>query len=187
MKKIITLIIFITLIIIVIFLCNIFKFQNVVLTKIYPKDYSEHVEKYASEYDIDPLLIYAIIKAESNFHPDVKSNSGAIGLMQIMEKTAHEMGDTIGITLTGKESELFEPDINIQLGTAYFNKLLKQYDNNIQLALIAYNAGPGNVEKWIKEGIIKEDGSDIENVPFKETNTYVRKILRNYEIYKDIH
>ena len=86
-----------------------------------------------------------------------------------------------------KEFNLFDEETNIEIGTRYFAKLLKYYDGNYNLAITAYNAGIGNVSEWIKEGIIEKDGSDIENIPFKETNNYVRKILRNYRVYKELY
>ncbi len=76
---------------------------------------------------------------------------------------------------------------NIELGTKYFAKLIKYYEGNYYLAITAYNAGIGTVAKWIEGGIIKKDGSDIENIPYKETNTYVRKILKNYNVYKELY
>lgn len=82
---------------------------------------------------------------------------------------------------------LYDPDKNIMLGTKYFSNLIKQYEGNYMLAITAYNAGIGNVKRWIEKGTIKEDGSDVENIPFKETNTYVRKIVRNYKIYKELY
>lgn len=106
--------------------------------------------------------------------------------MQLMETTAEEHADRISYKYNSKE-DLFQPETNIALGTAYFNYLLSLYDGNINLALTAYNAGIGNVQKWIDEGIIKNDGSDIENIPFAETNNYVRKILRDYKIYKELY
>jgi len=167
-------------------LFNYFNIKEKIYKLIYKTDYSEYVEKYAEEYDIDEMLIYSIIKTESNFQSNVKSQSGAIGLMQIMERTAIETAKELGhddIT----EEKLYQPELNIQIGVKYFAKLLKLYDNNINLSIIAYNAGIGNVDKWRNEGIIKKDGSDIENVPFKETQNYARKIFRDYEIYKKIY
>lgn len=73
------------------------------------------------------------------------------------------------------------------LGTKYYADLLELYDGNALLALTAYNAGIGNVANWIETGVIKNDGTDIENIPFKETNRYVRRILRNYRIYEEIY
>lgn len=83
--------------------------------------------------------------------------------------------------------ELQDVETNIEIGTKYFTKLIKYYDGNYYLAIAAYNAGIGTVAKWIEQGIIKEDGSDIENIPYKETNTYVRKILKNYKVYKELY
>lgn len=156
-----------------------------IMKKIYPLKYSEFVEKYSKEYDIDTYMVYAIIKAESNFNENAKSASDAVGLMQIMEATAIETANKMELNVT--EEDLLDPEINIKIGLKYFTDLLKKYDNNYYLAIIAYNAGIGNVDKWIEDGVIKKDASDVENVPFKETNNYVRKILRDYQIYKDLY
>lgn len=83
--------------------------------------------------------------------------------------------------------DLKNADMNIELGTKYFTKLIKYYGGNYNLAITAYNAGIGTVARWIEEGIIKPDGSDIENIPYKETNNYVRKILKNYKVYKELY
>ena len=152
----------------------------------YPTKYSEYVEKYSEENGIDKYLVYAIIKAESNFDPNVKSDADARGLMQLMEETAVERSNAI----EGTEIEaydLYDPETNIKLGTSYFAYLLGLYDDNMVLAIIAYNAGLGNVEQWIKDGVIKADGSDIENIPYKETENYVRKILRDYQMYLKLY
>lgn len=129
-------------------------------------------------------MIYAIIKAESNFEQDAVSHREARGLMQLMYSTAEDIAGKVNIELN--QENILEPDININLGTKYISMLIQKYDN-INLALAAYNAGSGNVDGWIEKGTLKADGSDIENVPFTETNNYVRKILRDYEIYKNIY
>ena len=179
------LIILITILLLYFILFKVVEIDKIVMKKIYPLKYSQYVEKYAEEYNIDKYLVYAIIKAESNFEEEAKSASNAVGLMQIMESTAMETANKLELNIT--EEYLFEPELNIQLGIRYFTDLLEKYNNNYNLAIIAYNAGIGNVDKWIQEGTIKEDGSDIENVPFKETNNYVRKILRDYEIYQELY
>lgn len=160
--------------------------ETAILKHLYPCKYSEYVEKYAKEYNIDHLLIYSIIKAESNFEPQSTSTSGAKGLMQLMEKTAEEVAENTLIEYKHDET-IYNIETNIMLGTKYFAQLLENYNGNIYLSLAAYNAGMGNVAKWIEQGIIKEDGSDIENIPFKETNQYVRKIIRNYRIYQEVY
>lgn len=179
-------VVFIIILCIVAILFGVFRIQDMVLKMIYPQKYAELVNQYAEENDLDPLLVFAIIKAESNFDEDVISNSGAVGLMQLMESTAQEMADDLAIEIPTKES-LFDPELNIQIGTYYFAYLLGIYEGNIYLSLTAYNAGIGNVNTWIEEGTIREDGSDIENIPYKETNNYVRKIVRDYRIYQDLY
>ena len=181
MKKI--KVIFILIILIVIF-SIIFKGKNIIIKKIYVTQYSDIVEKYSQEYDIDKYLIYACIKAESNFKEDAVSKKDAKGLMQLIDSTASEIAGSIGIEL--KENDIFNPQININLGTKYLSNLLKKY-NSIELALAAYNAGSGNVDNWIKNGILKDDGSNIEDIPYSETKKYVKKILIDYEIYKKIY
>lgn len=186
MKKLIKLLIIITIISLLYFiLFKVIEIDNILMKKLYPIKYSEYVEKYAREYNIDKYMVYAIIKAESNFDEKAKSESNAIGLMQIMETTATERANKMELEIT--EEDLFNPEINIKIGLNYFAYLAEQYNNNYALAIIAYNAGIGNVNKWIENGTIKQDGTDIENVPFKETNNYVRKILRDYEIYKGLY
>lgn len=169
-----------------ILLFGVFKVQNIVLKKIYPIKYSEYVYKYSEEYGVDPLLIFAIIKAESNFNPNVVSSSQAIGLMQLMDTTAEELARKLDVSFT-KKSSLYNPELNIRLGTKYFSDLLKEYNQNTLLALTAYNAGKGTLKRWMEQGTINEDGSNIENIPYKETNNYVRKIVRDYKIYQELY
>lgn len=169
---------------IAIILITIIIFQNVILKIIYPQKYSEYVEKYAKEYQIEEELIYAMIKAESNFEAEAVSNKKALGLMQMLESTAHEVAEKLELEVT--KEEILSPEINICLGTKYLSNLIQKY-GNIELAVASYNAGIGNVDSWIEEGTIKKDGTDIENIPFKETNNYVRKVLRGYQIYKELY
>ncbi len=176
-----------TIICLIIVLIAIIVLMNFdyILKKFYKVEYKEYVEKYSKEYEVDPYLVYAIIKAESKFNEGAISSKGATGLMQIMDKTAKEIAENLvmdyetGVTL-------YNPEKNIKLGIAYYSYLKKIYKVD-SISLAAYNAGSGNVNKWIEEGKIKADGSDIENIPFKETNTYVRKILKDYEIYKKLY
>ena len=173
----------ITLIIICILIICIFEIGTLILKKLYPMEYAEYVSKYSKEYNVDEKWIYALIKAESNFDTNSVSQSGAVGLMQLMETTAEEVASDIGIETVN----LKEPECNIQIGTKYFTDLIKYYEGNYHLAIVAYNAGIGTVAKWISNGIIKEDGSDIENIPYKETNNYIRKVLKNYRTYQELY
>ena len=180
------LLIVIILILIVIVFLGIFK--DKILKIIYPKTFKEYVSIYSEEYNIDENLIYALMKAESNFKSKAVSNRGAIGVMQLMEETALDVAKKakIDIDENNLEQELLKPEVNIKIGTIYIKTLLNQYQN-VEVALAAYNAGIGTVNTWIEEGRIKKDGSDIENIPYKETNPYVRKILRDYKIYEYLY
>lgn len=162
-----------------------FNIEEKVLKILYPIKYEEEIYKYSNELSIDPMLTFAIIKTESNFVEYAESKSGAIGLMQLMENTAEEQAEKLGVNYS--KEILYNPEINLKLGLNYFNTLLDYYNQNYILAFAAYNAGIGNVQNWVKEEIIKEDGSDIENIPFKETNMYVRKVIKTYEIYKELY
>ena len=179
------LLVFFTTILLLFILYKCFNIQKKVLMYLYPIKYEEQVYKYSGELDIDPMLTFSIIKTESNFRENVVSSSGAIGLMQLMEDTAKEQAGKLNIEYS--KEILYNVETNLKIGLSYFNTLLDYYNQNYILAFTAYNAGLGNVQKWINEGIIREDGSDIENIPFKETNMYVRKIIKNYEIYKKLY
>lgn len=177
----------ILMIIVIVFIIAIIDIPTKIQKLIYKKEYSEYVEKYAESYNVDENLVYAVIKAESNFNQNAKSSKDAIGLMQLVESTAKDVSKKVDIQLTDDElkEKLLEPEININLGTKYISILIEKYQN-IEIAVTAYNAGIGTVDNWIEKGVIKADGSDIENIPYKETNNYVRKILRDYKIYTNL-
>lgn len=186
MKNIIkTLLIFLIIIFIFLIIYKALNIEEKILRHLYPIKFEEQVYKYSNELDIDPMLTFAIIKTESNFNEDAISKSGAIGLMQLMESTAKEQARKLNIEY--RKEILYDAEINLKIGLNYFNTLLDYYNQNYILAFAAYNAGLGNVQKWINEGTIKKDGSDIENIPFKETNMYVRKVIKSYEIYKQLY
>ena len=163
-------------------------FKDKLLKILYPKTYSEIISVYAEEYDVEENLIYAVIKAESNFDSNAVSNREAIGLMQIVEETAIDVANQnkIDVDTENITEELLDIDNNINIGTKYLSILLTQY-GNMEIALAAYNAGIGTVNNWIEKQVIQADGSDIENIPYKETNNYVRKILRDYRVYNELY
>lgn len=162
--------------------------KDKILKIIYPKTYKEIVSVYAEKYSVNENIIFSVIKAESNFENSAVSHKDALGLMQIMKETAKDVAQkhNIDIDLNNAEEEILNVQNNINIGTKYLSILLEKYEN-IELSVAAYNAGIGTVDNWIEKGIIKKDGSDIENIPYKETNNYVRKILRNYKVYEELY
>ena len=174
--------------IILILIVFLIVFKNKIQRIFYPKSYEEFVYMYSDEYGVDENLVFAVIKAESNFQEDAVSHKDALGLMQIMKETAEDVARkyNIEIDFNNSEREILNVQNNIKIGTKYLAGLLEKY-KNIEVAVAAYNAGIGTVDNGIEKGIIKSDGSDIENIPYKETNNYVRKILRNYKIYQYLY
>lgn len=166
----------------------VFLFKDNLLKILYPKTYKEVVSVYEEKYNVEQNLIFAVIKAESNFNKNATSNRNAIGLMQVMEETAKDVANRnkIEINSDNLKEELCDVYKNIEIGTCYLSTLIQKYQNK-EVALAAYNAGTGTVDGWIEKGIIQKDGTDIENIPYKETNNYVRKILRDYKIYEDLY
>ena len=174
--------------IILILIVFLIVFKNKIQRIFYPQLHGEFVSMYSDEYGVDENLVFAVIKAESNFQEDAVSHKDALGLMQIMKETAEDVARkyNIEIDFNNSEREILNVQNNIKIGTKYLAVLLEKY-KNIEVAVAAYNAGIGTVDNWIEKEIIKSDGSDIENIPYKETNNYVRKILRNYKIYQDLY
>lgn len=178
----------IVIILLFILMIFVFLFKDNLLKILYPKTYQEVVLVYEEKYNVEENLIFAVIKAESNFNEKAISNRNAIGLMQIMEETAKDVAqkNEIELDFDNLQEELCDVYKNIEIGTCYLSTLIQKYQNK-EVALAAYNAGTGTVDGWIEKGIIQKDGTDIENIPYKETNNYVRKILRDYKIYEDLY
>lgn len=144
---------------------------------LYKIKYKDLVFEYSKEFNVDENLIFAIIKNESNFEKEAISNKNAKGLMQILETTKADIEKQLKL----ENLDLLKVEDNILVGTKYISNLIDKYDD-INLAIIAYNAGQGNVDKWLEEK--KIDKNNLAGIPFKETNMYLRKILRDYKIYK---
>ena len=178
----------IIIILLIFLILFVFLLKDNLLKILYPKTYQEIVSTYQEKYNIEESLIFAVIKAESNFKKDAISNRNARGVMQLMEETAKDVArkNNIKLNTENMEEELCDVEKNIEIGTCYLAMLIQRYENK-EVALAAYNAGIGTVDGWIEKGIIQKDGTDIENIPYKETNNYVRKILRDYKIYEDLY
>lgn len=145
--------------------------------------YISIIEMYSEKYSVDRLLIEAVMKRESNINKNAVSAKGAVGLMQIMPRTAEEIALQLGIGNYNAEM-LKDPEINIMFGTYYLSWLTSYYNNNLILALAAYNAGIGNVDIWYEED--PKVGKCISKIPFKETKRHTRGIVFTYKVYKGV-
>lgn len=172
--------------IITLFILLLFMGINIGLKLVYPLHYTEYIIKYSNEYEIDPHLVAAIINVESNYDVNAKSQKEARGLMQISPNTGKWASGKLNIEDFSLES-LYIPQINIQIGCWYINVLNEEFNGNLKLVLAAYNGGSGNVNKWLKDKQYSIDGENLHNIPFKETDEYVKKVLKNYSMYKKIY
>ena len=154
---------------------------------IYPDDYLSSVQQYAYEYNVPEPLILAVIKAESNFDPRAKSRAGALGLMQMMPSTFLELTSDEHLGENLSEEDLFIPEVSIRYGTYYLSLMHKMFDNNWDNALCAYNAGPGNVTKWLADTEYSDGNGNLTYIPFKETRNYLEKVNKYTETYRNLY
>jgi len=148
----------------------------------FPLAYQSKMIQASKLSQIDTSWLYAIARQESAFSPDAKSKAGALGLMQLMPRTAKQTAKQIGLKY--KKSDLLKPSTNIHIGSSYLKKLLKKFNGNRILATTAYNAGPHRVKTWLKKtnNNLSFDAW-IETIPFKETRHYVQNVLAFSVIY----
>lgn len=149
---------------------------------IYPVRYKEEVIKYSQEYDLDKYLIFSTIKVESNFDRNSKSSKGALGLMQILPSTAEFISKKLNI----EEYDLFNENNNIQFGCFYIRYLLDKFGNS-DTAIVAFNAGEGNVSSWLKNKEYSDDGITLKKIPYKESEEYLDKTKNTFEKYKKLY
>ncbi len=157
-----------------------------VLHLIYPLEHKDIITQYSRLHNIEPPLLAALIKTESDFDTLAESRKGAKGLMQITPSTGEWIAQTIGMK-NFDESMLFIPEINIRLGTWYVEHLANYYEGSFELVFAAYNGGRGNVDKWLKNSDLSSDGRTLDTIPFSETDNFVKKVRKNYTIYKHIY
>jgi soluble lytic murein transglycosylase len=126
--------------------------------------------------------VLALIRAESGFNRRAHSWANAYGLMQIVPRTARALASELEIVCT-IPTDLFDPDININLGSHYLHTLLRQFGNKPEYALAGYNAGPHRVIRWKTFKFSDDIDFFLENIEYSQTRTYVRRVMRNYWIY----
>jgi soluble lytic murein transglycosylase len=152
----------------------------------FPLAYWEMIQQKALERNLDPYLIVALIRQESLFDPRARSPAAALGLMQLLPSTATRVAKQIGIPFSSTE-QLLQPEMSLTLGTQYLKGLLQRYSDNWYKAIAAYNAGEAAVDRWEKE-IPTDDAEEfVERIPYLETRSYVKLVMRNHRIYKRLY
>lgn len=140
----------------------------------YPVKYEAEINAAASEFKIEPALLFALVRSESNFRPTIRSHAGAVGLAQLLPSTAAWVAGRIGMT-NYTASMIEDPAVNARLGAAYLRYLLDKYDEREDLALMGYNGGPGAVARYLSYGTLP-----------RETNRYYQVVLDRKAVYIDV-
>ena len=149
--------------------------------------YSDIVEREAQDNNIDPALVYAIIKSESDFDPNAVSAAGACGLMQLMPDTFAWLQEVYPAERELNTTEdIFDPEWNIRYGVKNLALCLQEYPQ-LKTAVCAYNAGIGRVKTWLENPEYSPDGQTLTKIPYAETAAYANKVLRYYEIYRELY
>lgn len=174
-----TVIIFLAILVVILFV-----FDQAVL-RVYPLKYRDLVQVYSERFNVDPFLVFAIIKAESNFRPEAVSPKKARGLMQISERTGKWGAEKLHLADYSNE-KLFDPEINIYIGCWYLSVLYDEFGDS-DLVIAAYNGGSGNVTQWLKDRDLSADGKTLDRIPFRETDQYLKRVNNYYSMYKKLY
>ena len=155
-----------------------------ILQVIFPLVYWDSIRKYAAQHDLDPYLIAALVAQESTFDAGVRSSANAWGLMQLVPSTGKKLARAVGVRFT--MASLTNPEINLRLGTLYFSELVSQFGGTYY-ALASYNAGDSRVNRWKSERPGLDEDEFIDDIPFPETQNYVKRILGTAEDYRRLY
>jgi len=154
--------------------------MNALQSAVYPRQYSEFVEKYSEKYSVDKTLVYAVIKCESGFNPDAHSHANAFGLMQLTEETFDWVATKISDDT--RQDEIKDPETNIKYGVKLLSLHIAQFGDE-KTALAAYNAGRGEVMKWLENPELALNGQLI-TTPYEETNLYIERVENAKKMYE---
>ena len=159
---------------------------RVLWEELFPRPYWDDVKRFSKENKLDPFLVAALVRQESEFNPAAISRANAIGLMQLLPNTGKKMARQV--KLRGYSTlALTTPRTNLQLGTRYFSQMIEKFDGTLEYALAAYNAGPHRVEDWLSNGPYRDLPEFVESIPFTETREYVQAVVRNANIYRRLY
>jgi len=152
---------------------------------LFPKPYWTDLKKFSSQNALDPYLVASLIRQESEFNPAAVSRANAVGLMQLLPKVGSAVAREEKLRHFSS-SQLFTPEVNLQLGTRYFREMVDKF-GAFEYALAAYNAGSNRVDDWQGQGKYRDPQEFVESIPFTETREYVQAILRNANVYRQLY
>ncbi len=148
----------------------------------YQTEYEEEVESASEEFSVPEALIYAVIKTESNFRPEIVSSAGAVGLMQLLPDTFSWVAMRLGETTDS--SMITDPKTNIRYGTYYLSFLMERLENE-ENVYASYNAGYTRVCGWLSDSRYSSDGKILDVIPYEETSEYVKKVKKAKKEYEE--
>jgi soluble lytic murein transglycosylase len=151
----------------------------------YPRPYSATVEAAAAEFDVDPLLIWAVMREESRYDPEALSYAGARGLMQVMPSTQAWIAEQLGEDIS--PGDAFTPEANIRMGAWFLPFLLDYFDGDLDLAIAAYNGGPGSVDSWQADPLVSNRDDLLRWIGFGETREYLERVSSSYRVYQELY
>jgi len=149
----------------------------------YPLGNPSLVNRFSQACNLDPALLSALILEESRFQVQAVSPAGARGLMQVMPQTGRQIARELKVRPFSEE-QLFDPELNIRLGSRYFARMLEEFEGKVHLALAAYNAGPQAVRKWLASSLSSAEDEFVENIPYLETRNYVIRVIGSAQVYR---
>jgi len=152
---------------------------------LFPRPYWVDLKKFSSSNALDPYLVAALIRQESEFNPNAVSRANAVGLMQLLPKVGKSVAKQQKLKRFSN-AQLFTPGVNLQLGTHYFRSMVDKF-GAFEYALAAYNAGADRVQDWLGQGKYRDAQEFVESIPFTETREYVQAILRNANVYRQLY
>ena len=157
----------------------------------YPLAFHDLVLKYVGhpqqKHPVPSLLLIALMREESSFQPDVESPAKAVGLTQVIPRTGREIAREIEYENTFKPYDLLDPELSIRFGAYYISKLMRKFDGHLHLAIASYNAGPRAAARWLKARGNRPVDEFIEEIPYRETRNYTRRVLKSYGIYRQLY
>jgi soluble lytic murein transglycosylase len=152
----------------------------------FPLPYRHSLEEYSRQQSLDPFLVAALIRQESEFNTNAVSRANARGLTQVMPSTARQLSRQLKIPRYSTKM-LFSPDMNLKIGTYYLKALSDQLQGKWEETLASYNAGKSRVNSWTSSATFHEPAEFVESIPFSETRVYVQSVLRNAEVYRRLY